>query len=117
MNFFHGTSLEKANMVKSQGFNLCFGRFGHGAYFYANKESSTAWGKTIIEVAVDMRNILVLDYDKDIPYMFEGVSVEEEEGVPELEAFCKDKYSGVLIKYSDGVEELCIYDSSKIKIV
>lgn len=116
MKWYHGTS-SKNNILK-EGFKTNYGRFGEGVYFSNNRDEALTFGNELIEIdSLDHTRITSVYYP-DLIRLYPDLSVDEEEGLPELKDRIVNRFKkdGVILTYASGEKELCIYNTNIIKL-
>lgn len=100
----HKTEIVKDKLRKN------YGRFGTGVYFSNNYDFWGRYGENL-----ELKNIEDYDveeiYYPDLIKIYPLLSIDEEEGITELEGYIVDNLGkdGVIIEYICGEKEMCIY--------
>lgn len=118
--WYHGTNEINNKSINEKGFSIPddYGIWGSGVYFTKDKSEASQYGNSMVEIEVKASDIVELDYKKDVSKLFSSLSVEDEEGTPQMKDYIlKMGKSGVVIRYSEDDVNLIVYDTSIIKLL
>lgn len=118
--WYHGTTTFIAETILAEGFRFSTspGIWGQAIYLADTPEESKTYGETLLVVEGDDSKVLVLDYQRDIPVLYPGLSHEEEEASTELRTYCLEHgYLAASITYKDGCTHLVVYDLSYFNVI
>lgn len=117
--WIHYTDKKALKEIKDKGFIIqnTYGRFGQGIYFF-NSEEQSCFGDCKIKVEIT-EPILRLTHKEICKEIFpEYDLILDMEGIPELKNYVvANKFKAASVRYSDGLEELIVYDENVIKII
>ena len=117
MVYYHGTKKVNKEKIEKEGFLASYGRFGDGVYFSSSLDEAKVFGSEICRVSVPEDKVMKIYYP-DLINIYPDLSIEEEEGVPDLRNYVLSKgYLAVAIRYISGETELCVYVPNIINII
>lgn len=119
MLWYHGTDKESKESILDIGFISSSGRFGRGIYFTNNRAEAEYFGETVITVDIIDNDKVANIYYPDLVNLYPDLSIDEEEGVTDLERHITKglKKKAVILTYVSGEKELCVYSNDIVEFI
>lgn len=115
ITWYHGTSSFMADKILKEGFkaNPYPGIWGCAVYLTSRVSEAKTYGNTILTAEGTNEDVLHLNYKKDIPSIFPGLSYDEEEACRGLQEYTQEKgFKACALTYANGDIHLIVYDTS-----